>query len=139
MRDIRGLTSPRSDLINTWGELQMGEKLNLNSFTSNFLGKAPNWYKKVIVGFLLFNPLVLVLGQSTPFSEHVPFFLGWCLILEFIFCLAMALKCYPLQPLFKKMLQYLPNPLFKKNVTCCTPSSKKRSLLNPLFKKNVTC
>ena len=76
----------------------MGEKLNLNSFTSNFLGKAPNWYKKVIVGFLLFNPLVLILGQSTPFSEHVPFFLGWCLILEFIFCLAMALKCYPLQP-----------------------------------------
>ena len=76
----------------------MGEKLNLNSFTSNFLGKAPNWYKKVIVGFLLFNPLVLILGQSTPFGEHVPFFLGWCLILEFIFCLAMALKCYPLQP-----------------------------------------
>ena len=27
-----------------------------------------------------------------------PFFAGWVLVLEFIFTLAMALKCYPLQP-----------------------------------------
>jgi len=76
----------------------MVEKLNINSFIGNFLGQAPDWYKKTIVAFLLFNPAVLFLGGFTPFNEHVPFFLGWCLILEFIFCLAMALKCYPLQP-----------------------------------------
>ncbi len=76
----------------------MTEKLSMNSFSRNFLGKAPDWYKKVIIGFLLFNPAVLLLGQQTAFAEQIPFFLGWCLILEFIFCLAMALKCYPLQP-----------------------------------------
>jgi NhaB family Na+:H+ antiporter len=27
-----------------------------------------------------------------------PFVTGWILVAEFIFCLAMALKCYPLQP-----------------------------------------
>ena len=76
----------------------MTEKLSMDSFSKNFLGKAPDWYKKVIIGFLLFNPAVLFLGQQTAFAEQTPFLLGWCLILEFIFCLAMALKCYPLQP-----------------------------------------
>ncbi len=62
----------------------------LDALWSNFLGIAPNWYKRTIVAFLVFNPLVLVvLG---------PFAAGWCLVLEFIFTLAMALRCYPLQP-----------------------------------------
>ncbi len=57
---------------------------------SNFLGTAPNWYKQTILVFLLINPiLVLTVG---------PFVTGWCLVLEFIFTLAMALRCYPLQP-----------------------------------------
>jgi NhaB family Na+:H+ antiporter len=56
----------------------------------NFLGQSPEWYKTTIIAFLILNPiLVLVAG---------PFIAGWVLILEFIFTLAMALKCYPLQP-----------------------------------------
>ncbi len=57
---------------------------------TNFLGQSPDWYKKTIVGFLLLNPIaLLVLG---------PFVTGWLLIGEFIFTLALALRCYPLQP-----------------------------------------
>ncbi len=56
----------------------------------NFLGHSPVWYKITILGFLVLNPiLVLTLG---------PFVAGWVLVIEFIFTLAMALKCYPLQP-----------------------------------------
>jgi NhaB family Na+:H+ antiporter len=56
----------------------------------NFLGSAPTWYKKSIIAFLLLNPVFLwLLG---------PFVTGWILIAEFIFTLALALKCYPLQP-----------------------------------------
>ena len=56
----------------------------------NFLGHSPVWYKMTIIGFLIANPiLVLMFG---------PFVAGWILVIEFIFTLAMALKCYPLQP-----------------------------------------
>lgn len=55
----------------------------------NFLGHAPNWYKKVILAFLVINPILFQLN---------PYLAGWALVLEFIFTLAMALKCYPLQP-----------------------------------------
>jgi Na+:H+ antiporter, NhaB family len=55
---------------------------------SNFLGASPAWYKLTILGFLLLNPILLYLTG--------PFVAGWVLILEFIFTLAMALKCYPL-------------------------------------------
>ena len=60
------------------------------AFTKNFLGQSPDWYKLTIVGFLILNPILL--------ATTGPFFTGWILIIEFIFCLAMALKCYPLQP-----------------------------------------
>ena len=61
-----------------------------NAFTQNFLGRSPDWYKLAIIGFLVLNPIVaIVFGK---------FIAGWLLIAEFIFCLAMALKCYPLQP-----------------------------------------
>lgn len=53
-----------------------------------FLGEAPSWYKFCIVAFLIINPVV--------FFVISPFVAGWLLILEFIFTLAMALKCYPL-------------------------------------------
>ena len=60
------------------------------AFVQNFLGQAPAWYKYTIVAFLLINPLVaLALGPVTA---------GWLLLAEFIFTLAMALKCYPLHP-----------------------------------------
>jgi NhaB family Na+:H+ antiporter len=54
----------------------------------NFLGHSPSWYKFAIVGFLLLNPIVLYVAG--------PLVSGWVLIGEFIFTLAMALKCYPL-------------------------------------------
>ncbi len=60
------------------------------ALTENFLGRSPDWYKLTIVGFLIANPLLMMTAG--------PFITGWVLILEFIFCLAMALKCYPLQP-----------------------------------------
>jgi len=60
------------------------------AFQANFLGKTAGWYKSTIVGFLLLNPLL--------FFATGPFPTGWILVAEFIFCLAMALKCYPLQP-----------------------------------------
>lgn len=56
----------------------------------NFLGHAPRWYKTTVVMFLLLNPLLLAATN--------PFIAGWCLVAEFIFCLAMALKCHPLLP-----------------------------------------
>ena len=55
----------------------------------NFLGHAPDWYKKTIIAFLIVNPLL--------FSVD-PYIAGWTLVIQFIFTLAMALKCYPLQP-----------------------------------------
>lgn len=57
---------------------------------SNFLGNSPSWYKQTIIAFLILNPILLLVAG--------PFVTGWVLILEFIFTLAMALKCYPLQP-----------------------------------------
>ncbi|WP_232210412.1 sodium/proton antiporter NhaB [Nitrococcus mobilis] len=60
------------------------------AFVRNFLGQAPNWYKLTIIGFLITNPVLL--------SATGPYVTGWALVLEFIFTLAMALKCYPLQP-----------------------------------------
>lgn len=58
------------------------------AFQRNFLGNAPKWYKLTILIFLVINPILL-------FAVG-PFITGWILIVEFIFTLAMALKCYPL-------------------------------------------
>lgn len=62
----------------------------LPALLRNFLGHAPASYKVTIVVFLLANPLLLWTAG--------PFVTGWALVLEFIFTLAMALRCYPLQP-----------------------------------------
>lgn len=62
----------------------------LHAFALNFLGHAPSWYKLTIIGFLVINPLIMLVAGK--------FFMGWVIIAEFIFTLAMALKCYPLQP-----------------------------------------
>ncbi len=59
-------------------------------FVNNFLGDSPIWYKGTILLFLLINPLVFYL-----FS---PFVAGWMLLIEFIFTLSLALKCYPIPP-----------------------------------------
>ena len=58
------------------------------AFARNFLGNAPLWYKFTIILFLIANPILL--------KAYGPFIAGWVLIGEFIFTLAMALKCYPL-------------------------------------------
>lgn len=60
------------------------------AFVHNFLGQSPNWYKVTILAFLVLNPVVFFLIS--------PFLAGWLLVIEFIFTLGMALKCYPLQP-----------------------------------------
>ncbi len=60
----------------------------LQSLGSNFLGAAPKWYKQTILFFLVLNPCLMFTAG--------PFVAGWALIAEFIFTLAMALKCYPL-------------------------------------------
>jgi NhaB family Na+:H+ antiporter len=67
----------------------MNEPLS-HALWKNFLGASPSWYKQTIVGFLLLNPLLLYLLG--------PFATGWIIIGEFIFTLALALRCYPLQP-----------------------------------------
>ena len=59
------------------------------AFISNFLGQSPRWYKQLIIAFLVVNPVIFLIN---------PFLSGWLLIVEFIFTLTMALKCYPLQP-----------------------------------------
>jgi len=56
----------------------------------NFLGNSPEWYKMAIIAFLVINPLLFFMVD--------PYVAGWALVIEFIFTLAMALKCYPLQP-----------------------------------------
>lgn len=54
-----------------------------------FLGNSPRWFKMTMIGFLIFNIIsFFVLGKTIT---------AWLFIGEFIFTLAMALKCYPLQ------------------------------------------
>ena len=61
-----------------------------------FLGNSPTWYKKTIVTFLVINPIALLVLNSLGMNGN--FIVGWMFLLEFIFTLALALKCYPLQP-----------------------------------------
>ncbi len=61
-----------------------------SAYWANFLGEAPPWYKQTVIAFLVVNPLL--------FWFFGGFVAGWVLVLEFIFTLAMALRCYPLQP-----------------------------------------
>ena len=51
----------------------------------NFLGNSAEWYKLTIFAFLVINP-ILYFGVDS-------YLAGWVLVLEFIFTLAMALKC----------------------------------------------
>jgi len=54
----------------------------------NFLGNSPKWFKMTMLGFLVFNVIALFAFGKT--------ITAWIFIAEFIFTLAMALKCYPL-------------------------------------------
>ncbi|MFV0247961.1 MAG: sodium/proton antiporter NhaB [Tenacibaculum sp.] len=54
-----------------------------------FLGNSPKWFKLSIISFLIINLISFyILGKTVT---------AWLFIAEFIFTLAMALKCYPLQ------------------------------------------
>lgn len=64
--------------------------MNLSTFRANFMGHSPRWYKTTIFFFLIINPIILYTAG--------PFIAGWVVLLQFIFTLAMALRCYPLQP-----------------------------------------
>ncbi len=63
---------------------------SFDSLFKNFLGPSATWYKITIIFFLILNPILFFA------VDH--FIAGWVLVAEFIFTLAMALKCYPLQP-----------------------------------------
>ncbi len=60
-----------------------------HALVQNFLGNAPTWYKWTIIAFLVINPILFAIS---------PYVAGWVLVAQFIFTLAMALRCYPLQP-----------------------------------------
>jgi NhaB family Na+:H+ antiporter len=68
----------------------------LKNLYQMFLGSSPDWYKNTIIAFLIFNPIALY--ALNYLGLNGAFFIGWFLLLEFIFTLALALKCYPLQP-----------------------------------------
>lgn len=54
-----------------------------------FLGNSPIWFKYTMIGFLILN---VITYYTLPHQIT-----AWMVIGEFIFTLAMALKCYPLQ------------------------------------------
>ncbi|MBM3514583.1 MAG: sodium/proton antiporter NhaB [Alphaproteobacteria bacterium] len=57
---------------------------------ANFMGDAPSWYKQTVVALLAINPFLL--------ASLGPVVTGWAIVAQFIFMLAMSLKCYPLLP-----------------------------------------
>lgn len=62
-----------------------------------FLGDSPAWFKNTMIGFLILN-VILFYGLPMSMDEHMAkTIISWLFIGEFIFTLAMALKCYPLQ------------------------------------------
>ena len=63
---------------------------NPATLLDSFLGPTPLWYKKAVIAALVLNvPAFFILG---------PLVTSWIILFEFIFTLAMALKCFPLQP-----------------------------------------
>ena len=68
----------------------------ISSLYSNFLGSSANWYKNLIILFLVSNPIIYFILLNT--NLDAGFILGWIILGQFIVTLAMALECYPLQP-----------------------------------------
>ena len=60
-----------------------------NPYWQNFLGSSPDWYKKTVIAFLIINP-ILQYGRTVCYRMGID--------RRFIFTLALALQCYPLQP-----------------------------------------
>ena len=68
----------------------------ISTIQKMFLGNSPIWYKNTIVVFLIINPIALSIFNTIGMDGN--FIVGWFFLLQFIFTLALALKCYPLQP-----------------------------------------
>jgi NhaB family Na+:H+ antiporter len=68
----------------------------MNNLYKMFLGNSPDWYKNTIIAFLIINPTTLFILNYIGLNGS--FLVGWMILLEFIVTLALALKCYPLQP-----------------------------------------
>lgn len=68
----------------------------ISNLYNNFLGSSANWYKNLIITFLLSNPIIYFILLNT--NLDAGFILGWIILGQFIVTLAMALECYPLQP-----------------------------------------
>jgi NhaB family Na+:H+ antiporter len=64
--------------------------MNISDLAASFLDAAPRWYKITVLALLAGNVLLYALAG--------PVLTGWVIVGEFIFTLAMALKCYPLAP-----------------------------------------
>ena len=78
---------PKPSLPNALAALRLSARL--------FLGSSPLWYKRLILAFLAANAALWLLSGDFPALRVA---VGWALVLEFIFTLVMALRCYPLQP-----------------------------------------
>ena len=68
----------------------------ISNLYNNFLGSSANWYKNLIITFLVSNPIIYFILLNT--NLDAGFILGWIILGQFIVTLAMALECYPLQP-----------------------------------------
>jgi NhaB family Na+:H+ antiporter len=77
----------------------------------NFLGNSPAWFKYTMISFIIFNFIAFNFLSGTV--------MGWLFIGQFIFCLAMALKCYPLQSggllAIQVLVLGLTHPMYKKD------------------------
>ena len=65
-------------------------RANQSSAMRLFLGNTPHWYKQAILIALVVNVVL--------YFTAGPLLTSWFILLEFIATLAMALKCFPLQP-----------------------------------------
>ncbi|WP_139956379.1 sodium/proton antiporter NhaB [Flavicella sediminum] len=62
-----------------------------------FLGNSPKWFKTTMILFLVMNTVLYFVLPMAIDAHLAHTIVSWMFIGEFIFTLAMALKCYPLQ------------------------------------------
>ena len=53
-----------------------------NEIQKLFLGNAPSWYKSIIIGFLIINPILYAILNSIGLNGN--FIIGWVFLLEFL-------------------------------------------------------
>ncbi len=82
-----------------------------------FLGNSPKWFKMTMIGFLILNTVLYFLLPVFMGAHTGHTVVAWLFIGEFIFTLAMALKCYPLQSggllAIQAMALGLAHPMYK--------------------------